>query len=82
MELWIALSFIGALVLIGLLFWDAKRRFDKRVRSLIRRQEDLGESDILTDLSKQRRCASGQSLDPSPEPSDTPPGDQPPSDSD
>jgi hypothetical protein len=81
MELWIILSFIGALALIAFLFWDAKRRFDKRVRSLLRRQETLGESDTLTDLTKQQRCASGRSLDPSRGPSDSPPGDQPPADS-
>ena len=69
MELWIILPFIGALALIGFLFWDAKRRFDKRVRSLLRMQQTLRESDA-TNSAERRRSTSGRSPDPSAEPSD------------
>ena len=81
MELWIILSFIGALALIGFLFWDAKRRFDQRVRSLLRLQQTVRENDALTDPAKLQRYARGRSLDVSRECSDSHTGGQPPSDS-
>ena len=74
MELWIILSFIGALALIGFRLWDAKRRFDNRVRSLLRLQKTLRECDALTDQPKQ---ATGLILEPSREPSGSPPAGLP-----
>lgn len=68
MELWIILSFICALALIGFLFWDAKRRFDQRVRSLLRLQQTIREGGA-TDRPDQQ---TGRPLGSLVEPSDSP----------
>jgi len=68
MELWIILLFLGALVLIGLLFWDAKRRSDKRVRNLRRLQDRLRESGAAGHPGERARRVE--------EPSDSPPDSQ------
>lgn len=78
MELWITLPFIGALALIGFLFWDAKRRYDQRVRNLLRMQQILRENDA-SNAAERRRSTSGRSPEPSAEPSDSPTGGKPPS---